>query len=144
MSSIEHYFENLIFHGKDCNDDSNKKQLSKEVSDTIETCYYYLAYSLFPNEYELRRVAKALVYDYISIESSKDLASTITYMLSEDWEDRLIAEYYQAKIRLEKLKTFIDENYGLRTNALCDQYKYLEKYLDALRERIEEEKIVNG
>ena len=144
MSNEEAYFENLIFHGKDSSGEFNKKQLSKEVSEAIETCYHYIAYTLFPNEYELKRLAKAITYDCYNINTSDDLATTIPFMLSDSWEDRLLGEYYQAKIRLAKLKEFIDENYDLRTNALCDQYKYLEKYLDALKERIEEEKIVNG
>ena len=33
----------------------------------------------------------------------KDLKETVNLMLSDKWEDRLIAEYWQTKIRYEKL-----------------------------------------
>lgn len=36
-----------------------------------------------------------------------DLESTIYYMNSADYRDRLIGEYWQAKIRLEKLDYFL-------------------------------------
>ena len=47
MSNEEHYFENLIFLGKDCNGEPNKSALSKEVQEAIEICYYYLKTNAF-------------------------------------------------------------------------------------------------
>ena len=45
MSNEEHYFENLIFLGKDCKGEPNKSALSKDVQEAIETCYRYLIYN---------------------------------------------------------------------------------------------------
>lgn len=36
-----------------------------------------------------------------------DLHKTATYMVSGDYKKRFIAEYWQTKIRYEKLKTFL-------------------------------------
>ena len=48
MSSIEHYFENLLFHGFD---DVNwaKKFLTYNERKTIEICADYVIYSIFGN-----------------------------------------------------------------------------------------------
>ena len=34
----------------------------------------------------------------------KDLSETVTYMCSDDYKERFLAEYWQTKIRYEKLK----------------------------------------
>jgi len=47
MGNVEHYFENLLFHDEDCAGEPNKKALSLEVQDAIETCAAYVLYSLF-------------------------------------------------------------------------------------------------
>ena len=47
MSCAEHYFENLLFYGKDVRDEPNKKHLSEIEEKTIRMCYYYVAYTLF-------------------------------------------------------------------------------------------------
>lgn len=46
MSSIEHYFENLLFYGFD---DVNKKFLTYNERKTIEICADYVIYSIFGN-----------------------------------------------------------------------------------------------
>ena len=45
MSNVEHYFENLLFHGHDIKGDPNKNALSKEVQDAIEQCAIYIKYT---------------------------------------------------------------------------------------------------
>ena len=45
MSNVEHYFENLIFSGKDCKGEPNKNSLSKEVQEAVEECAQYILYS---------------------------------------------------------------------------------------------------
>ena len=60
MSCAEHYFENLLFYGKDIRDEPNKKNISKIEQETIEMCYYYVIYDLFngfDNFYEYMRSA---------------------------------------------------------------------------------------
>ena len=45
MSNVEHYFENLLFHGHDIKGEPNKKALSKEVQDAVEQCVNYIKYT---------------------------------------------------------------------------------------------------
>lgn len=49
MSNLEHYFENLLFDGKDCRGDVNKNSLTKEEQEAVEICAQYVIYSLFDN-----------------------------------------------------------------------------------------------
>ena len=46
MSNVEHYFENLLFHGHDIEGEPNKNALSTEVQDAIEQCVNYVKYTL--------------------------------------------------------------------------------------------------
>ena len=47
MSNLEHYFENLLFDGKDVNGDLNKNSLTKEEQNAVEVCANYVLYTLF-------------------------------------------------------------------------------------------------
>lgn len=47
MSNLEHYFENLLFHGKDVDGDWNKNALSQMQQEAVEECADYVIYSLF-------------------------------------------------------------------------------------------------
>ena len=47
MSNLEHYFENLLFEGKDCRGDVNKNSLTKEEPEAVEACAAYVIYSIF-------------------------------------------------------------------------------------------------
>ena len=47
MSCLEHYFENLLFYGKDVRDEPNKNALTKEQQEAVEICAQYVLYSLF-------------------------------------------------------------------------------------------------
>lgn len=38
-----------------------------------------------------------------------ELKDTVNSMLSEDYRERFIAEYWQVKIRYDRLKAFIDK-----------------------------------
>lgn len=49
MSNEEHYFENLLFHGKDCNSNCNKNSLTPEAQRAIEICANYVIYTTFGN-----------------------------------------------------------------------------------------------
>ena len=66
MSNLEHYFENLLFHGEDCKGEPNKKQLTKLEQQTVEECADYIIYSLFGSREEFlsfvhRRQGRALL-----------------------------------------------------------------------------------
>ena len=55
MSNIEHYFENLLFHGED---NVNKYFLSEEERKAVEICVNYVIYSLFDSREEFRSFIK--------------------------------------------------------------------------------------
>ncbi len=65
-----------------------------------------------------------------------ELKDAVQLMLIEDPKDRLKAEYYQLKIRLEKLHEFLEQyNAGkidpepeCSIKALADQESYMKKY----------------
>ena len=76
-----------------------------------------------------------------------ELNHTIDLMTSEDYRNRFIAEYWQAKIRYEKLTRFIRKieiakltgteppKYDCPLTLLEDQKYYMECYLDILEKR---------
>ena len=54
MSTLEHYFENLLFDGKDVNGDLNKNSLTKEEQNAVEVCANYVLFTLFCGRDELK------------------------------------------------------------------------------------------
>lgn len=76
-----------------------------------------------------------------------ELFQTINLMTSKDYRNRFIAEYWQAKIRYEKLATFIRKievanltgaeppKHDCPLELLEDQKYYMECYLDILEKR---------
>ena len=69
------------------------------------------------------------------------LLETAPYMIDERFEIRLIGEYFQTKIRLEKLK----EYFSGRIIGFCDdtmnkimyrQMQAMDMYVEAMKERI--------
>lgn len=79
----------------------------------------------------------------------KDLEDTVNLMKSDDYEDRFKAEYFQLKLRIEKLDRILikDEAGTLGFQLSCskeileDQKYYMEEYLRVLRVRAEKEGI---
>ena len=79
----------------------------------------------------------------------KDLKETVNLMLSDKWEDRLIAEYWQTKIRYEKLHKitimyeagtlYFDPNCPL--DILISQKRNMGEYLHILEIRAAKEGI---
>ena len=73
----------------------------------------------------------------------KELCDTIDLMTSEDYKDRFKAEYYQLKIRYEKLLDMLEkwDNGTLTFKPSCSRRIYTEQitgmntYLDVLEER---------
>jgi hypothetical protein len=93
-----------------------------------------------------QRIGEFRNMDFKNIES---LENTIDLMLSDDYVDRLKAEYIQTKIRYKKLKeynTSVARDYMLgrevddkvrRTHELyVDQEKVMRNYLDVLELRL--------
>ena len=78
-----------------------------------------------------------------------DLMQTVELMESDDYKDRFKAEYYQLKIRYEKLQTMLDkwDEGELDFEPTCDrdmldsQIVVMEEYLDILADRAEMEDI---
>ena len=79
----------------------------------------------------------------------KDLKETVNLMLSDKWEDRLIAEYWQTKIRYEKLHKMIIKyeagTLGFEPNCplhtLTSQKRNMGEYLYILEVRAAKEGI---
>lgn len=72
-----------------------------------------------------------------------ELIDTIDLMTSSDYKDRLLAEYYQAKIRYQKLNCILDkyEDGTLEFELTCPvgtlivQRDIMEDYLNVLQDR---------
>lgn len=72
-----------------------------------------------------------------------ELKDTIKLMQSEDYKDRFKAEYWQTKIRADKLRTMLAKyvSYELDFKPNCDfhtlhnQWCYMNDYLEVLEER---------
>ena len=81
-----------------------------------------------------------------------ELKDTIELMQSGDFKDRFKAEYYQLKIRADKLRATLDKmNDGtLEFKPSCgydllhEQYTYMANYLQVLRHRAKIEEINLG
>ena len=54
MTCLEHYFENLLFHGEDTDGEPNRRALSKEVQDAVEICADYVIYTTFGDREHFR------------------------------------------------------------------------------------------
>ena len=78
-----------------------------------------------------------------------ELKDTITLMTSDDYKERFKAEYYQLKIRDEKLTTMLNKYNAGELNftpscsyeMLFEQLVYMEHYLGMLEKRAEIEGI---
>ena len=72
-----------------------------------------------------------------------ELKDTVEMMLSEDYKERFKAEYYQLKIRLDKLNDMLSKykNGTLDFNPTCsyedlyEQFIYMEHYIVSLEMR---------
>lgn len=53
MSNIEHYFENLLLEGKDCEGEPNKKALTQAEQKAVEECADFVIYTIFRNRENL-------------------------------------------------------------------------------------------
>jgi len=47
MSTIAHYFENLLFYGKDVKGDDNADALTSKEREAVEECAVYVLCNLF-------------------------------------------------------------------------------------------------
>ena len=79
-----------------------------------------------------------------------ELKDTISLMQSDDYKERFRAEYYQIKIRYEKLKQMLDkwDKGELKFTPTCNrsiydiQIKVMSDYIAILEARAEVEQIV--
>ena len=77
----------------------------------------------------------------------KTLKETVDLMLSEDYKDRFVAEYWQTKIRYEKLhKMLVKMAAGVckrddNSDVLVDQQANMRNYLNCLEIRAAKEGI---
>lgn len=76
-----------------------------------------------------------------------ELKDTVEMMLSSDYKERFKAEYYQLKIRHDKLKKMVDNWENLDFTPTCPystymhQLRAMEDYMALLRDRAEREKV---
>lgn len=72
-----------------------------------------------------------------------ELIDTIDLMTSDDYKDRFMAEYYQVKIRYQKLKAILDKHekgtldfeLSCPVSFLMIQREIMEDYLNVLQDR---------
>lgn len=73
------------------------------------------------------------------MKKPETLLETIPFMLSDDWQKRLVAEYYQISIRIDSLESALDKNRYWDDNErkfMMRQLEYMNGYKTALYERI--------
>lgn len=70
-----------------------------------------------------------------------ELKDTVEMMLSDDYKERFKAEYYQVKIRTQKLQGILETWNALNFEPVCDykifweQYTTMNQYLEKLLKR---------
>ena len=122
MSPIEHYFENLIFHGSDIKGEPNKNALSKEVQEAIEECAVYVKYNLHYGENEEKMgLTQNTLYDKIDkIENSNYILS----MLLKEIRDGKLTDVSQvAEWCIDKIKIGENLKYLLTKSSTDDIIK---------------------
>lgn len=80
------------------------------------------------------------------------LEETAEMMTSPDYKERFVAEYYQLKIRVDKLDKMLDDymkgNLNFKPTCsydlLHEQYVYMKGYLECLRRRVIVENIADA
>jgi len=78
MSNLEHYFENLLFHGQDVNGDWNKNTLSEAEQEAVRICADYVLYTIFLNRDDfLKFVNGDTNADLIRRMSNEEMANFI-------------------------------------------------------------------
>ena len=76
-----------------------------------------------------------------------ELKDTVEMMLSNDYKERFKAEYWQLKIRHDKLKKMVDNWENLDFTPTCTHDTYvcqllaMETYMTLLKNRAEQEEI---
>jgi hypothetical protein len=76
-----------------------------------------------------------------------ELKDTVEMMLSDDYKERFKAEYYQLKIRHDKLQNMVDNWDKLNFTPTCAYSTYvcqlldMEHYMKILRNRAEQEEV---
>lgn len=98
--------------------------------------------NLYPSSIEIRKIKEK------KEENNKELKEKVELMNSEDYKERIIAEYHQVKIRYEKLKNFCNKievetmlgkevtKHDCPLELLREQQKYMGLYLSVLEKRV--------
>ena len=83
------------------------------------------------------------IYEQFYRRNNMQLSDTVELMLSNDWKDRLKAEYWQTRIRVEKLNDYLDSDEimespdgGMDLLLLTTQRDIMYSYLTSLYNRI--------
>ena len=77
-----------------------------------------------------------------------DLKDTIELMCSADWKDRFLAEYYQTKIRYEKLHKLIVRRevgkHGFDTPIPLESWKEQARHMGQYLYELEVQAVIHG
>ena len=89
MSNLEHYFENLLFSGKDVNGDFNKNSLTKEEQNAVEICANYVLYTLFCGRDDMKEVLKL---HEVNLEEYEFLVAFVRWLRNEGFGEEQFQE----------------------------------------------------
>lgn len=95
------------------------------------------------NDEEMLKSKYFIVSNVPNKNFNMELKDTVKLMESKDYIDRFKAEYLQLKIRISKLRNYIENNLTEedRKRELLNQLFAMREYADALEERAVKEKI---
>jgi hypothetical protein len=128
---------------------------AEDLGDLIDELAHYAQLGLECNTEEPMSTNEGIKYNilnevlYYSKEKIKELSNTVELMDSEDYKDRFKAEYYQTKIRYDKLHKMVikyeagtlDFTPSCSLELLKNQLSYMGNYLRILEIRAEVEGI---
>ena len=110
-----------------------KDKSIKEIIDYLET-----SYTGAKAMDDIETMSKiALCINIMATSEDNELLKTINGMISEDWKERLLAEYNQLSIRLDKLKEYLRSGKDIdNKNLLLDQEVIMLDYKNILTTRL--------
>lgn len=130
MTTQEHYFENLLYHGKDTNGEYNKNALSKEVQEAIEICADYVIYTMFNGRDDFKKynIIKA---NNLQDDSWEEYANRLYDLAYKHGESDVLREINEDVNHTNQIKyPFTDKSTVYYAKA--DILKIIDKYMGEL------------
>lgn len=124
MTNLEHYFENLLFQGKDICNDINKDSLSDTEQKTIEACYSYILYVLFDGDKEaLQHWVKSILWFENDLGFDLTKLQNTNHIYTYDYENNF-KKYEIVGINLAEKKIYFWDSFCPMSLDLADYKKY--------------------